>query len=86
MKGLKFTLYGVGMILVAVFCLLGGINYGVALAFGIIFVIAGVALMVLGLLVNESLSELKNLRFFGASKSSEGQQEDKGQQPAEKEE
>ena len=70
MKGLKFSLCGLGLILVAMFCLIaGGRNYNAALAFGIIFVILGVALLVLGILVKDSLSELKRFKIVDSSKS-----------------
>ncbi len=70
MKGLKFSLCGLGLILVAMFCLIaGGRNYNAALAFGIIFVILGIALLVLGILVKDSLSELKRFRIVDSSKS-----------------
>lgn len=70
MKGLKFSLCGLGLILVAMFCLIaGGRNYNAALAFGIIFVILGIALLVLGILVKDSLSELKRFKIVDSSKS-----------------
>ena len=70
MKGHKFSLCGIGLILVAMFCLIaGGRNYNAALAFGIIFVILGIALLVLGILVKDSLSELKRFRIVDSSKS-----------------
>lgn len=70
MKGLKFSLCGLGLILVAMFCLIAsGRNYNAALAFGIIFVILGIALLVLGILVKDSLSELKRFKIVDSSKS-----------------
>ena len=76
MKGLKFSLCGLGLILVAMFCLIaGGRNYNAALAFGIIFVILGVALLVLGILVKDSLSELKRFKIVDSSKSEQDAEE-----------
>ena len=72
MKGLKFSLCGLGLILVAMFCLIAsGRNYNAALAFGIIFVILGIALLVLGILVKDSLSELKRFKIVDSSKHSD---------------
>ena len=76
MKGLKFSLCGLGLILVAMFCLIaGGRNYNAALAFGIIFVILGIALLVLGILVKDSLSELKRFKIVDSSKSEQDAEE-----------
>lgn len=76
MKGLKFSLCGLGLILVAMFCLIAsGRNYNAALAFGIIFVILGIALLVLGILVKDSLSELKRFRIVDSSKSEQDAEE-----------
>lgn len=76
MKGLKFSLCGLGLILVAMFCLIAsGRNYNAALAFGIIFVILGIALLVLGILVKDSLSELKRFKIVDSSKSEQDAEE-----------
>ena len=76
MKGLKFSLCGLGLILVAMFCLIAsGRNYNAALAFGIIFFILGIALLVLGILVKDSLSELKRFRIVDSSKSEQDAEE-----------
>ena len=60
MKGLKIMLCGLGLILIAVFCCIAGPygSYVAGLIFGILFLISGIALMVIGLFVNESLADL----------------------------
>ncbi len=62
MKGLKIVICGFGMLFTALFCLLASRTYAAGLTFGILFLIVGFALMVLGLFVNDSFSDLKSLK------------------------
>lgn len=63
MKGIKIMLCGLGLIFTALFCLLASRNYAVGLTFGILFLLVGIALMVIGLIVKDSLSELKSIKI-----------------------
>lgn len=69
MKGLKIMLCGLGLILIAVFCCIAGPygSYVAGLIFGILFLISGIALMVIGLFVNESLADLKSIKITTAA-------------------
>ncbi len=59
MKAIKCMLLGLGFIFTALFCIIAAREYAVGLVFGLIFLIGGLALMVLGFLGD--WSEIKEL-------------------------
>ncbi len=88
MKGLKILLCGLGLLIVALFCVIAGPygNYIVGIIFGVLFLVLGLGLMVVGLLVGDSLSELKSLRItMGGDKKDEEPEEKKDDDKEEKE-
>ena len=73
---------------VALFCVIAGPygNYIVGIIFGVLFLVLGLGLMVVGLLVGDSLSELKSLRItMGGDKKDEEPEEKKDDDKEEKE-
>lgn len=74
MKGLKILLCGLGLFLVALFCVIAGPygNYIVGIVFGVLFLVFGFVFVVAGLLIGDSFSDLfKALKISSEGKAKE---------------